>query len=191
MDKIDKRLIILGGIIIVLIISIILFLNLSNQNSVDSTSTIAHATYDNGLVSFNYPEGWNILPNQTQEVIVAIGDPTSKENSTGLINTYFTLIKEPLPSGQNLKDTFDATYSQLKNQDSSYQPISNQTITINGKTVYENVFRKTVSNIQKQERSIWLEKSGIIYILTFSTLPDGFEKNKENFELIINSFQIK
>jgi hypothetical protein len=193
-QKLDKRLIITACIILLIIISVALYFNPLKQpttSTVNSNPNIAFLTYDNELISFNYPETWKTLPNQTQYTVVALGNPSSKNNSTGSYSTYISVVKEDLPSGQNLKDTFDATYSAQKSQDSSYQPISNQSITIDGKTAYGIIYQKNISNVLKKEEAVWVAKNGITYVITLSTLPSDFDTNLDNLNLILQSFLIK
>lgn len=174
--------------IIIAFSAILTSLSVPNKEPIPN---IASITFENQEISFKYPENWDILPNQTQNMVIAFGDPTSKNNTTGTPNTYITVLKEQLPSGQNLKDTFNVTYSKLKTIDSSYQNLSNQVITIDGRTAYENVYYKNISNVKKQERAVWVEKNGVVYIITLSTLPGEFDKNQDNFNLVSNSFHIK
>jgi hypothetical protein len=188
-SRFDYKLAIALAVIILVIIVAFILLNIpKSQPNVINSPTLANDTYNNGIVSFNYPKNWVTLPNQTQNTVIALGDANSKNNSS--YTTYIAVFKEQQPSGQNLKNTFEATYNKIKMDDSSYQAISNRTVTVNGKTAYEITYQKNVNSQLKKEKSVWVEKNSIIYIITLSSNPNDFEGNINNFNLVVGSFNI-
>lgn len=93
-------------------------------------------------------------------------------------------------TGNTLKESFDATFKEYTNNDSSIQLISERTLNINGLTAYEKVYYINISGVKKQERSTWLEENGTIYIILCNALPSEFDSQQTNFDLITFSFKI-
>lgn len=162
----------------------------SNDTSVDtSVPNIPSTTYAKNNISFKYPESWtNKITSSTPNTVTAVGDPDSQE-SDGNINTLAIIQKTDLPSGQTLKQTYDATYNNYANE-SSFQEVSERTLNINGLTAYENIHKVDVSGVQKQERATWFEKDGTIYVVLCGALPSDFESQQTNFDLITFSFKV-
>ena len=162
----------------------------NDTTSVDTTvPDVPSKTYAKNGISFKYPQSWsNQLEIQTPNVITGVGDPDSKDSS-GNINTLAVIQSTPVPSGQTLKETYDATYASYEN-DSSFQLVSETTFTLDGTTAYENIHKIDVSGTVKQERATWLEKNGTIYVILCGALPSEFDSQQTNFDLITFSFQV-
>lgn len=162
----------------------------SNQTS--NQSTVSTKSYAANGVSFNYPESWVELKSiSTPNAVVAYGDPKSANASSGNYNTLMIVQKVALPSGMTLKQAYDDTYAQAAAQDSTFQQISDTTATVDGTTAYVNVHKIDVSGVQKQEKAVWLEKGGNVYVILMGALPDAFSSQQANFDAIINSFKVQ
>ncbi|MGB9937424.1 MAG: PsbP-related protein [Methanobacterium sp.] len=161
----------------------------SNQQSYQPT--VPTKNYTANGISFSYPDGWEELKSiATPNAVVAYGDPKSVDAATGNVNTLMVVQKVALPSGTTLKKAYDDTYSQYAATDPSFQQISDKTITIDGTTAYENIHKVSVSGVQKQERAVWLEKGGQIYVILCGALPDAFAAQQANFDAVINTFKV-
>lgn len=157
----------------------------------DNPLTVSTKIYSFNGISFNYPESWEEIKNiKTANAIVDYGDPNSVDAATGSVNTLVLIQKVPLPAGHTLKQSYDATYAQYAASNSSHQQISDKTINVNGQTAYEKTHKISAGGVTKQERVVWLEKNGIIYVILCGTLPDTFNAQQANFDAIINSFKI-
>ena len=98
----------------------------SNQNIPD----IPSRTYSGEGISFEYPESWTTnLESLTPNTLVIVGDPDSQDDA-GNINTLAVIQTTPLPDGQTLKETFDATYEAAASN-SSFVVVSQRSLTIN------------------------------------------------------------
>jgi len=161
-----------------------------NQTANQTTSNVPTKTYQNDQFSFEYPETWEIVNSTTPSVVVAVGDPKSAD-SNGNINTLTAIQSAPLPSGSTLKDTFDATYQNFEQTETTYNLISEGSITVNGLSGYENIHTIDVNGVTKKERAVWLEKNGTIYVILCGALPADFDTANADFNVIINSFKIK
>lgn len=169
---------------IALLSFVILASGCTTEEGNKTTTTTPTKTYAQGGISFDYPESWEVANATTANAIVAVADPQNKQ-------TLVVIQKTALPSGQTLKETFDATYSQYEAQIPNYQKISDGTLTVDGVTAYERIHKVNVDSTQKQERAVWLEKNGTIYVILCGALPEDFDKEKANFDIIINSFKVQ
>ena len=148
-------------------------------------------SYSSNGISFNYPNNWKEISNvQTPNAIVGVGDPDSVDNSTGKVTTLVLVQKVALPSGSTLKQFYDTTYTQFA-QDPSFKTISDTTTTVDGTTAYIKTYTANVNGVQKEEKAVWLEKNGNIYIILCGTLPPLFDSQQANFNMIINSFNVQ
>lgn len=148
-------------------------------------------TYNFNGISFNYSSSWQEISNiKTQDAIAGFGDPDSVDEPTNDVNTLVIVQKVPMPSGSTLKQFYDDTYTKYA-QDSTFQTISNKTITVNGLTGYENVHKIIVDGNLKEERVVWLEKNGNAYVILCGALIGDFDSQQPNFNIVINSFKIQ
>lgn len=163
----------------------------TNDTAVNTTvPDIPSKTYAKNGISFKYPQSWtSAVTTNIPGTIVGLADPKSK-NSNGNYNTLAIVSKDQLPSGSTVKQSFDATFEQYANNDSSFKLISERTLNINGLTAYEKVYYINVSGIKKQERSTWLEDNGTIYMILCNALPEDYDSQQTNFDLITYSFKV-
>ncbi|MBU4534719.1 MAG: hypothetical protein KKF16_02545 [Euryarchaeota archaeon] len=162
----------------------------SGEEGTSQTTDIPSQTFSGSGISFEYPEAWpSDLESETPNSLVVVGDPESQD-ANGSITTLVAIQSTTLPSGQTLKETFDATYSTAESN-TNFESISQRSLTLNGVEAYENIHRINVNGVQKQERAVWLEKNGTIYVILCGALPADFDAQQKNFDLIINSFKIQ
>jgi hypothetical protein len=148
-------------------------------------------SYNANGISFNYPTSWQQFSSNTTDSVVAVGDPNSKDNSTGGVNTLVVIQQAALPSGQDLKGTYDATYAQYVSSEPTYKLISESTTTVDGTTAYVNTHTIEVNGVTKQEEAVWLSKNGNIYVILCGALPGDFAAQQSNFDMVINSFKVQ
>ncbi len=163
----------------------------SGNTNQTSQPTVPTKEYSGNGISFSYPESWQQLEQiSSPNALVAFGDPSSVDSATNNVNTLVVIQSIPMPSGSTLKEVYDATYAQFKATDSSFQQISDSTTTVDGTTAYVNTHMVDVSGVQKQEKAVWLEKNGNIYVILCGALPSAFETQQKNFDAIINTFKV-
>lgn len=185
------------AIFVIAILALVVFAsgctNTGNQTSNQSTQpTIPTKSYAANGVSFSYPDSWEELKSiSTPNSIVAYGDPKSVDASTGNVNTLFVVQKVAMPGNETLKQAYDATYADFAATDSSFQQISDGTATVDGTTAYVNTHKISVSGVQKEEKAVWLEKAGNIYVILCGALPDAFANQQQNFDAVINTFHVQ
>lgn len=140
-------------------------------------------------ISFDYPETWEIANATAPDAAVAVADPGTVDPKTGMATTLVVIQKKALSSSSTLKDVYDRNYVMIFNN-TSYQRISEGNITLNGLEAYENTYKVDKQGLQNQQRAVWLEKDGTIYVILFSALVNDFNDEKTNFDLIFNSFKV-
>lgn len=175
------------ALFVVAILALVIFASgCVNQDNINSK------TYSNNGISFNYPAYWQEIPNiKTALAMVAIGDPNSINQSTKNVNTVVVIQKIPTSSGITLKQAYDNNYAQLLAKDSSFKAISDANTTVDGTIAYVNTHIVNVNGIEKQEKAVWLEKSGYIYVILCGALSNAFNGQQANFDMIINSFKVQ
>ncbi|MGB9979777.1 PsbP-related protein [Methanobacterium sp.] len=180
-------------ILVISILALVVFTSGCTDNGNQTKqSTVPTESYAVNGISFNYPDSWVELKNiTTQNSIVAYGDPDSIDKPTNRVNTLVIVQKVPMPSGFTLKQFYDDTYAKFAAQDPSFQQISDSTTTVDGTTAYVNTHKIDVGRVQKEEKAVWLEKDGYIYIILMGSIPDAFSNQQANFDAIINSFQVQ
>lgn len=149
-------------------------------------------TYSSNGITFNYPGSWQELSQVNNENgIAGVGDPSSVNSSSKLANTVVVVQKVAMPSGLTLQEAVDALITSFQSQDPNFQKISQKTITFNGATAYEIVYKMGANGVQKQEKAVIFEKNGYLYAITGSSLPNDFNNQQANFDMVINSFKVQ
>lgn len=140
-------------------------------------------------ISFDYPENWQIANATAPDAVVAVVNPGTVNPETGMATTVVVIQKKVLSSGSTFNEVYNKNYAVIFNN-TSYQRISEGNITFDGLEAYENTYKVDAQGLQKQQRVVWLEKDGNIYVILFSALVSDFNNEKANFDLISNSFKV-
>lgn len=173
--------------------SIVLLFLVLVATTLASGCTSGNEVFNANGVTFNYPSGWdNLSTNQVSigttdaaPVIASVADPDSIQN-----NVYKTLVAvQKTPA--NL--TIDTVTSETKTSliDQGVQIVSERNLTVSGVPATEIVYTITVSGEAKKERMILMVKDNVAYSIVCSTTTSDYNSQQSNFDLIINSFQIK
>jgi len=67
---------------------------------------------------------------------------------------------------------------------------SEANITVNNNKAFENVYITNYGGYETQMRAVWVSQNGVIYVILCGTIPNNFEKEQSNFDLVINSFKV-
>ncbi|MGZ7107353.1 MAG: PsbP-related protein [Methanobacterium sp.] len=179
------------AIFIPIVLLLILIPVYSGYDAINSNNTNIKSYSQNGI-SFDYPQNWQQLNQiESSNALVGFGDPDSTNQSTGNINTIVIIQKAPMPAGSKLKQVYDSNYAQTAVQDTSFKTISENLKEVNGTLAYVNTHMVSVNGVLKQEKAVWLQKKGYVYVILFGALPNTFDAQNANFDMIINSFQVK
>jgi len=137
-------------------------------------------------ITFEYPANWVIAKSQANDTIVAVADPKSVNPQTGYAQTLVVIQKRELEG--DFYYMYNQNYATLFNN-SSYQRISEGNITIGSLKALENTYLITEDGVKKKHRAIWIQRGDKVYVILCSALDNEFEKEKINFDIIINSFR--
>lgn len=162
-------------------------INNGNQTSGNSTNTTKTFSFDD--ITFQYPKNWETLASQARDSVVAVGDPDTNDGS-GKARVNVVVQKTVLPQDKTFLQYYNETYAQFASQNISYMQISEGTIVINGLNANENVYKVNLGG-EKQQRAIWIEKDGRIYIILCSAPVSEYNNQQANFDIIVNSFKIQ
>lgn len=155
-------------------------------------------TFNSEDFSFTIPAGWKTM----QEVwnnnagtgqeyyglgvkeVVMIQYPPEK----GKGNVFFAVSTSALEEGQTLASRFDEAYAdplpEIRNA-------SQQVFEQGGFSGYEIIYERPWGEPWWKFRDIWLERDGMIYVLSFHCSPGSFDTNADTFNQIVESFQFK
>lgn len=169
---------------IVLLLLVVLTSGCVNNDNGNETKT-----YSGNNISFVYNGGWAIANATSPNAIVAVGDPRTVDAQNN--PSTFVLIQKPNETVSNdLESTFNQNYARLFNNTTN-QRISEANITLNGNKALENVYMTNSSGVQRQMRAVWLTQNNVIYVILCGSLPENFEREQGNFDLVINSFKVQ
>ena len=177
----NKRLILL-----IILIIIIGFVGVFAANNIPSTSNKTNNTnitpvaaenhFDNGLISFDYPKGWNVTNGTKAPVIVTVSK--DENNSFVIMNEYLnktSFTQRVLLWRQNIMQTADITYES--------------NITIDNTTGYNIEASYKVNNTTFNARGVAVAKNNTIYFIMF-IFNNSLLDYKDQMNQVINSFHI-
>ena len=135
--------------------------------------------FEAGGVSFDYPSTWKTLASDDPSRIAYFS-----EAATG---TVVQVMKNDMPADFTLKTYHDNMAISLMEG----QPIWGKSLTVAGVAAYETGFNTSIDNQDWQMRLVSFEKGGKVYDIAFATVPASFDEANEDFDTVINSFEVQ
>jgi hypothetical protein len=135
--------------------------------------------FEAGGVSFDYPSTWDTLTSDDPARIAYFS-----EVETG---TVVQVMKNDMPADFTLKTYHNNMTIQLMEG----QPIWGKSLTVAGVIAYETGFNTSIDNQDWQMRLVSFEKGGKVYDIAFATVPASFDEANEDFDTVINSFEVQ
>ncbi|MBU4534720.1 MAG: hypothetical protein KKF16_02550 [Euryarchaeota archaeon] len=172
-------------VIALLVIFLLVFTAGCTSNS-DSQTNETKTLNQNG-VSFDYPGTWVVATSKANDTIASVADPSSVNAGTGFAETLVSVQR--INRTGTFSSMYDQNYATLFNN-SSYQRVSESNITLGNVQARKNVYTVDDNGLLKQQRAIWIEDNNQIYVILCSALLNQFENERQNFDLIVNSFKI-
>ena len=136
-------------------------------------------------ITFEYHADWDIANQQANDTIVAVADPKSVNPRTGYAQTVVVIQKRRLEG--DFYQVYNENYATLFNN-SSYQRVSEGNITIGSYQALESTYLVTEGDVKKKQMAIWIQRGEEVYVILCSALASEFDKEKANFDIVINSF---
>ena len=173
---------IIGILILIVLASGCIYFNSNNTKNTGYNTSIK--TYSGNGINFNYPANWQLFQNPATGPTFSVSVfRYNSMNSTGL----WIYI---MPSNESTQDI-------INNMRNTVVPngtiISKGTLKIDGNTAYQVT---GVDNSNGPTKNMRLEgisfvKNGKMYSFLLQAPNKDFDKEKQNFNLILNSFKIQ
>jgi len=149
---------------------------INNTNNTTIIPAVSENHFDNGLISFDYPKGWNVTNGTKAPVIVTVSK--DENNSFVVMNenlnkTSFT--QRVLLWRQNIMQTATINYES--------------NITIDNTTGYNIEASYKVDNTTYNARGVAVAKNNTIYFIMF-IFNNSLLDYKDEMNQVINSFHI-
>jgi hypothetical protein len=156
--------------------------------------------FENEKFSFTIPAGWQTMEElwgqsqQTGRDYYALGVEeiimitSAREQADGPYSAYFAVASSPLAGGTDLETRFHQTYDPLlpELREVSQQKFDNGTL-----SGFEITYQRPWGEPWWQFHDVWIEKDAVIYVLSLHASPNNFEQHRDDFDLIVNSFNFK
>jgi|GEM_PF-892449 hypothetical protein len=143
-------------------------------------SNVQYKTFSNGVVSFQYPSNWNVLPNNANTMVI-VG-----------LSSYpaFSVYNESKYGQTSLSEYISNSKSQMTSN--GYSIRSEQSTTVDGFPAYEILYQgETGDNIMvvQQMELVELSPGSQYFALDGVDTVDNYNQESSTFDQIINSFK--
>lgn len=193
------------GFIAILVLVILVAGCLDNgddSGNVTMLNKTANGTYSAAGVSFKCPDNWAVdMINENGNItIVAVPIHELNTSETKTIGPFkFEGISTTLSSTDpqfevhilpNKGKSEQEAINEIKNEYIALgNKISSEKTTIDDEKAYKDVM--LFNDTDERFEYIYFVKNGKTYLITFSTLDKDFDKEKANFDMILNSFKVQ
>lgn len=157
----------------------------SNTNSTDN-DTAPQTLAKNGIL-IKYPGTWVVANSASNDSIVAVADPNSKDSDTGYSNVNVNIERRNLSS--SLNDYFNQTYTQLFSN-SSYTPLAQGNVSTGAYNALESLYTEDSNGTIKKHRALWIENNNEVYVILFTAPQNEYQNQVKNFDFILANFKI-
>lgn len=145
--------------------------------------------YENDVFSFSIPEGWGLTQSQgyhydlnTEKNITIHNDSDAKKSVA-----FFTISSAPMAEGETLQSLFDGAYQKGPDiENAVITPFERDTL-----SGIDITYNRPWGEPRWIFHDIWLEKDGVVYVLTFQSYPNTYETHALTFDVIMESFSFK
>ena len=174
------------GIIVVILVFIVSTSGCTTISQVVNSfsNSTGNGTFSAYGVSFNYPNGWlAFADNQTGSKTIDV----SKDNSFNGVQLTMQIMDN---NGLSEKGVINMMENS---QTKGWKKISNSTTTIDGQKAYMDVFiYKSGDSAQNMRfEQVYFVKNDTTYLMLLQAPDKDFDKEKSNFDIILNSMKIQ
>ena len=182
------RIIVLVGIVLATTLSC-RFTSLEKLITETPETITEERLYEDDSYSFTIPKGWGLSLTGGEYFDLGIEKKLTIHNAplTQDSSAFFTVAYSPLKNGQTMEEIFDLAYQKGPDIENA----SKNKFELNEISGIELTYRRPWGEPWWQFRDIWLEKDGLVYVLSFHAYPDDFESNSIVFNQILDSFSFK
>ncbi|MCE5214987.1 MAG: hypothetical protein LLF83_09755 [Methanobacterium sp.] len=180
--KLNRKLILVLAIIVLVVAVGVFAANQSppttnkTNNTTNTTPVVSENHFDNGIVSFDYPEGWKVTNGTKNPVIVTVSK--DENNSFSVMNENLkntTFAERVLVWRQNILQSGSITYEN--------------NITMDNISGYNIEATYKVNNTIYNTRGIAISKNNTAYFVIF-IFNNSLLDYKNEMDLVINSFHV-
>ena len=176
---------------------IILFVVLFTLSLSCSLLPTKERTFENERFAFTIPSGWKTMQEiwdlpaaqeneyyglGVQEIVMIQYPPQQ-----GKGNVFFAVAWSLLADGENLESRFRSAYESPVPE---IEDVTEQAFSQNRLSGYEITYKRPWGEPWWKFRDIWLEKDGVIYVLSFHAYPASFDDYSDTFNEILASFYL-
>lgn len=155
-------------------------------------------TYEGEKFSFTIPVDW-----QTNQEIWGESAASGQEfkglgvqelvliqypQQQGKGKAFFVVSSATLAEGQDLESRFNQVYQDAVPE---IEEASEQSFALGERAGFEITYKRPWGEPWWKFRDIWLEKDGMVYVLSFYASPNSFDTYAETFKQILESFRFK
>ncbi len=154
--------------------------------------------YSKHGIGFTIPAGWRIiletadLTAQPDNDYYGLGVKPyiviEQSSQTGPGSLYFTIAISPLAEGETLESRYNQAYEGAIPEP---EKITEQVIDLNNTSGYEIKYERPWGEPWWKFDDVWMEKEGLIYVLSFRGSPSSFNSTMETRNLLIASFHFE
>jgi hypothetical protein len=157
--------------------------NALNESENGNTNHISTTAYSNYGVSFNYPSTWSVYADSSGDNVIF----ASKDDSTNF-------QVQIMPSNGISEQEAISQINNTINLFGWWNKISSTTLTVNNKTAYMDtfiVYSLIPPIIDGKFEQIYFVKNNKTYLILLQAQEGDFDKEKPNFDIILNSFKVQ
>lgn len=189
--RISSKYIGLMAVLVLIILSSGCLDNSDDSGNVTMLNKTANGTYSVAGVSFKCPDNWAVdMINENGNVsIISTQMHEIKSGGTTLSfdDPQFELHITPSNSTSDQE-----AINQIKNENSEVgNRISSTKMVLDGQSAYKDVVISNDTVEVMRFEYIYFVKNGKTYLITFSAKDKDFNKEKANFDMILNSLKIQ
>lgn len=153
-----------------------------NNNAINDNSTKNYTGYN---VSFNFPGNWMVVSDNTTGIRTIM----VHKNSNSTFNPVQLTIQLMVNSGMSEEGAINSFQNQ---QTPGWTKLSNDTLTIDGKTAYRSIYSVNDTHFGELMRihQIVFVKNDTTYVMLLQAPDKDFDNEKPIFDMIINSFKV-
>jgi hypothetical protein len=171
-------------LIIVGIMLVLLAVGLSGCTQEDKLKDLSYKNTQYGF-GLNSPAGWTTDENDQYGVVRFYG-PTENNFAVNLGVTEPSTMNE----SETLSSGIEQVLAYLPTILTNFSLISNNAITVNGMNAQEITYTFAQGIYSLQGKQVYIEKSKIVYCLTYTALLDTYNTYLSVIDQSINSFTI-
>ena len=180
-----KKIFGIGFLLILLIIGISLLINYPINSINGEDASQQSIEYSENGIKLMMPGDWVSADSKSNESILAIADPHSKDSS-GFNSINVNIEKKE--NARSLDSEFKSNYNILA-RNSDFNILFEGNSSFNGEPAMEADYTSVSGGELKQHKAIWIQRDTDIYVILCSAPQSEFDAESSNFDFIINSIE--